>query len=168
MNDDAIQPNARYHCWYRCDSGDCFRRIHATAYSRHAGADDHYCIGGGSLTEAFRELGPAFKEATGTEVIFNFGSSGQLAEQIRQGAPVDVYAAANVDFVDQLDAEGLLIPETKTIYAQGRITLWVPKDSPLQINTVNDLVQPEIKRIARQRALWRGSSRSASIRRYLG
>ncbi len=101
-----------------------------------------------SMTEAFQELGPAFTEATGTEVIFNFASSGQLAEQIRQGALVDVYAAANVNFVDQLDKEGFLIPETKAIYAQGRITLWVPQDSPLQIETVDDLAQPEIERIA--------------------
>ena len=101
-----------------------------------------------SLTSAFEELGPAFEAETGIKVIFNHGSSGQLAEQIRQGAPVDVYAAANVDFVDQLIADGFAIPETKSIYAQGRITLWVRQDSPLQIESLDDLTGPDIERIA--------------------
>ncbi len=101
-----------------------------------------------SLTNAFEELGPAFEAETGIKIVFNYGSSGQLVEQIRQGAPVDVYAAANVDYVDQLIAEGFTLPATRTIYAQGRITLWVRQDSPLQIDLVDDLAGPDIERIA--------------------
>jgi molybdate transport system substrate-binding protein len=100
------------------------------------------------LTPAFQEIGMAFQAETGVRVIFNFGSTGQLAEQIRQGAAVDVFAAANIAFVDQLQEESLIIPETKALYAQGRITIWTRQDSPLSIGRLEDLTQPAIKRIA--------------------
>lgn len=104
--------------------------------------------GAADLTPAFQEIGAAFEAETGTKVIFNFGSTGQLAEQIRQGAAVDVFAAANITFVDELEAEGLIIPETKALYAQGRITIWVTQDSPLTLETLADLTDPAIERIA--------------------
>jgi len=100
------------------------------------------------LTPAFQEIGVAFEAETGGQVIFNFGSTGQLTEQIRQGAAVDVLAAANIAYVDQLEEENLIIPETKALYAQGRITLWVRQDSNLQIEWLEDLTNPAIERIA--------------------
>ena len=54
------------------------------------------------LAFAFQELGELFEQETGVKVIFNFGSTGQLAQQIEQGAPFDLFAAANVSFVDEL------------------------------------------------------------------
>jgi molybdate transport system substrate-binding protein len=100
------------------------------------------------LLWAFQEVGAAFTAETGTEVIFNFGASGQLTEQIRQGAPIDVFAAANIAYIEQLEAEGLIIPETKTVYAQGYLVIWVRADSSLQIDDLADLSDPSIERIA--------------------
>jgi molybdate transport system substrate-binding protein len=100
------------------------------------------------LTYAFAEIGKAYEAATGNKVDFNFGSTGQLAQQIERGAPVDVFAAANVSYVDDLETKGLVLPGTKQLYARGRITLWTRADSPLQITRVEDLAQPEIQRIA--------------------
>jgi molybdate transport system substrate-binding protein len=57
-------------------------------------------------------------------VIFDFGSSGQLAQRIIEGAPVDVYASANVSFVDEVLESGVGDPETRATYAFGRITIW--------------------------------------------
>ena len=48
------------------------------------------------LRFAFEELGKAFQEKTGTMVRFNFGSTGQLAQQIERGAAVDLFAAADL------------------------------------------------------------------------
>lgn len=101
-----------------------------------------------NLTPAFQEIGESFEEETGIKVIFNFGSSGQLAEQIRQGAPVDVFASADVVFLDNLEKEDLIFPETKIIYAEGCITLWIQQDSSLKIETLEDLKNPDIERIA--------------------
>ena len=100
------------------------------------------------LTYAFGEIGKQFEAETGHKVVFNFGSTGQLTQQIEQGAPVDVFAAANVSFVEDLERQGLILPNTKQMYARGRITLWTRADSPLQITTLSDLTRPEVQRIA--------------------
>ena len=97
---------------------------------------------------AFEEIGREFQKATGTKVVFNFGSSGMLAKQIENGAPVDLFAAANVDYVSQLEKKGLIIPDTKKIYARGRLVIWTPRNSVIRIEKLADLTSPEVKRIA--------------------
>ncbi|HEV2066118.1 MAG TPA: molybdate ABC transporter substrate-binding protein [Thermomicrobiales bacterium] len=100
------------------------------------------------LTPAFGELGPAFTDATGIGIEFNFGSTGQLAQQIIAGAPVDVFAAANVAFINQLDDQRLIIADTQALYARGRITLWTRSDSGLRITDLSQVTDPAIDRIA--------------------
>ncbi|MFL6257356.1 MAG: molybdate ABC transporter substrate-binding protein [Pyrinomonadaceae bacterium] len=100
------------------------------------------------LTPAFQALGKEFERQEGTKVIFNFGSTGQLAQQIEQGAPVDLFAAANVSFIEGLEQKSLIVPGTKQLYAQGRITLWTRDDSPVKLERVEDLARPEFKRVA--------------------
>jgi molybdate transport system substrate-binding protein len=100
------------------------------------------------LGPAFREIGSQFEGQTGIKTNFNFGSTGQLAQQIEQGAPVDLFAAADVTRIDTLEAKGRIIPGTKKVYALGRITLWTRADSPLQMERVEDLLRPEVQRIA--------------------
>jgi len=100
------------------------------------------------LTPAFEELGGLFEHETGIKVTFNFGSTGQLAQQIEQGAPVDLFAAADVRFIEALEQKGLTIPGTKALYAQGRITLWTRTDNPLKLERLEDLARPEVQHIA--------------------
>jgi molybdate transport system substrate-binding protein len=100
------------------------------------------------LAPAFEEAGRAFEQQHSTKVIFSFGSSGMLAKQIENGAPFDVFASANTEYVEELDRKGLIASDTKAVYARGRITLWTIKDSPLKIEKINDLARPEVKRIA--------------------
>jgi molybdate transport system substrate-binding protein len=100
------------------------------------------------LTPAFEELGREFESATHTKVVFVFGSTGLLTRQIENGAPFDLFAAANVSYVDQLDQEGLIVPDSKAIYARGRITLWTPNESPIRLQDIADLARPEVQRIA--------------------
>jgi molybdate transport system substrate-binding protein len=100
------------------------------------------------LVFAFQELGALFEQTTGTKVVFNFGSTGHLAQQIERGAPVDVFAAANIAFVDLLEQQGLILPDTKAAYARGRLTLWTRADSPLRLSHIGDLTGPEVRRVA--------------------
>ncbi|HEX6731059.1 MAG TPA: molybdate ABC transporter substrate-binding protein, partial [Pyrinomonadaceae bacterium] len=100
------------------------------------------------LTPAFEELGKDFQTSKNIKVIFNFGSSGMLARQIEHGAPMDIFASANVDYVTQLEQKGLTIPGTKKLYGRGRITLWTLKDSSIQIEKITDLTRAEVKRVA--------------------
>jgi len=100
------------------------------------------------LTPAFEELGVLFSDQTGIAVVFNFGSTGQLTQQIEQGAPADVFAAANRSYIDDLDDAGLVISDTVALYAQGRLTLWTRADSSLTFATLDDLTQEGVNRIA--------------------
>jgi molybdate transport system substrate-binding protein len=100
------------------------------------------------LMPAFQQLGTLFERETGVPVDFNFGSTGQLARQIEQGAPVDLFAAANVDFVDRLERQGLILPDTRALYARGRLALWTRADSPLRISRIEELAGPEVRRVA--------------------
>ena len=100
------------------------------------------------LTPAFEEIGREFQSTHKTKVVFVFGSTGMLTRQIENGAPVDLFAAANVSFVEQLEQKGLIIPGTKAIYGRGRITLWTPPESNLRLESIADLARPEVTRIA--------------------
>jgi molybdate transport system substrate-binding protein len=100
------------------------------------------------LQFAFAEIGRQFEAETGQPVIFTFGSTGNLTSQIENGAPFDILAAANVSFVDRLTAQGLTIPETQQLYAQGRIVLVVNRNSGLTVTGLADLLDPAVTRIA--------------------
>lgn len=100
------------------------------------------------LTPAFEEIGRQFEATHKTKVVFVFGSTGMLTRQIENDAPIDLFAAANVSYVDQLDREGLIIPDSRAIYARGRIALWTTDESPLRLQSITDLTRPEVMRIA--------------------
>ncbi len=100
------------------------------------------------LTPAFEELGKAFEQTYQVKITFTFGSSGMLTRQIENGAPLDVFAAANAQFIDELDKQGLIVAGTRAMYARGRITIWTTRDSPLKIEKIEDLARPEVKRLA--------------------
>ena len=61
---------------------------------------------------------------------------------------MDLFAAANVSYVDLLEQKGLIVPGTKAIYARGRITLWTSGESNLRLAGIEDLARPEVQRIA--------------------
>ena len=97
---------------------------------------------------AFPEIGALFEEECDCSVTLSFGSSGNLTEQIKAGLPADVFAAANIDYADELREVGLVIDETQQLYALGRIVLAVNRDSGLSVSDLDDLRSPEVKRIA--------------------
>jgi molybdate transport system substrate-binding protein len=99
------------------------------------------------LRLAFEDLGDRFTEQTGTPVVFSFGSSGQLREQIVNGAPFDVFASADVEYADAVIDAGRGDPATRADYGFGRIALWAAEGVPLP-DTVADLAGPAYRRIA--------------------
>jgi molybdate transport system substrate-binding protein len=116
--------------------------------NRQANPQEITVAAAADLAPAFEELGKAFEQETGIKTIFMFGSTGNLAKQIENGAPVDLFAAANISFIEELERKGLVLPDTKALYARGRITLWTRADNPLNLNRVEDLARPDVKRIA--------------------
>jgi molybdate transport system substrate-binding protein len=107
-----------------------------------------YVAAATDLASAFEEVGRSFEQSTGIRVVYNFGSTGMLAKQIENGAPVDLFAAANIEFIDRLEQKGLIIPDTKALYARGRITIWMTAGNPLKIERLEDLARPEVERVA--------------------
>jgi molybdate transport system substrate-binding protein len=91
------------------------------------------------LAFAFKDVGDAFEKKTGKKVTFSFGSTGLLAKQIAEGAPFDVFAAANVSFVDDVVKAGACYDDARSMYARGRIVMWVPKgDAPATVGALAD------------------------------
>ena len=100
------------------------------------------------LAFAFRELAPRFEGATGARLTLVFGSTGNLAQQIRHGGPADVFFAADESFVDRLVVEGALIRETRTLYAQGRVVLATARGAGPRLQALDELRGPRVRHIA--------------------
>jgi molybdate transport system substrate-binding protein len=90
-----------------------------------------------SMTEALESCAPRFGDAENADVRLSFAGSDELAAQIRQGAKVDVYAAANTRIPDELHADDLL--STPVEFATNEFVLAVPKDS--NIGSLEDLTK---------------------------
>lgn len=80
------------------------------------------------LKFAATEIAVAFTAETGMEVTLVFGSTGNFATQIREGAPFQMFMAADETYVAELAAEGLT-RDAGALYAEGRIVMIVPKGS---------------------------------------
>lgn len=102
------------------------------------------------LSAALPEIVAKYKNQTGHDVALTFGSSGNLTTQIRNGAPFDVFFSADEEYPKQLIAEGLADPNDLYRYAVGRLVLWVPNDSPLDLEKLGmrALLDTTIKKIA--------------------
>lgn len=77
-----------------------------------------------NFTAAAREIGALFETQSGYKVAFSFGSTGQLYTQITQGAPFDVYLAADQARPRKAVEEGFAVPASRFTYATGRLVLY--------------------------------------------
>ncbi|MFZ0336844.1 MAG: molybdate ABC transporter substrate-binding protein, partial [Terracidiphilus sp.] len=82
-----------------------------------------------NLMEVARVLGSDFEAQTKIHPVFSFGSTAQLATQIENSGPFDVFLAADAEHVDKLVREGLLLPGSDAVYATGVLALWIPPGS---------------------------------------
>jgi molybdate transport system substrate-binding protein len=101
-----------------------------------------------NLTDAFEELGRRFTERSGVSVAFSFGSSADLARQIEQGAPFDVFASADTEHADALAERGLLAEGSPVVYARGRLVLWLPPGGSARVGRLEDLAGPGVSKVA--------------------
>jgi molybdate transport system substrate-binding protein len=102
-----------------------------------------------NLTEVFKELGPKFEAASGIHPVFSFASTAQLTGQVANGAPFDVFAAADTEHVDQLDQKKLLTPGSRAIYARGVLAVWTPPGTKAPpIRRLQDLTNTALRVIA--------------------
>lgn len=102
------------------------------------------------LNSALKEIGNAYEKKTGEKVLISFGASGALTQQIHNGAPFDIFFSADMDYPRQLIKAGEAESNTLSEYALGKLVLWVPTDSPLDIEHqgMKALLDPSVKKIA--------------------
>jgi molybdate transport system substrate-binding protein len=84
-----------------------------------------------STTDVMKDLAAAFEARGGESVRFNFAASGTLARQIEAGAPADAYISANVEWMDFLQARGLVDEATLASVAGNALVLVAPDGSSM-------------------------------------
>jgi molybdate transport system substrate-binding protein len=102
-----------------------------------------------SLTNAFREVGKIFEAAhAGDRIVFNFASSDVLLSQIAKGAPVDVFATADMESMDRAEKQGLLADGSRQNLLGNRLVLIFPASASTTTGGLARLEQAAVRRIA--------------------
>lgn len=99
-----------------------------------------------SLTESFTELGTLFEAAhPHIQVVFNFAGSQQLAQQLAEQAPADVFASASQKYMKEAIDSGRVISGTDQIFAKNALVVIYPKANPAGLAALTDLTKPGLK-----------------------
>jgi molybdate transport system substrate-binding protein len=99
-----------------------------------------------SLTEPFQNLGTQFEGShPGVKVEFSFAGSQQLAQQLGQGAPADVFASASNTYMKSAVDSGRVDQAAVKTFANNRLVVIVPKANPAGIDELKDLARPGLK-----------------------
>ena len=130
-----------------------FQRIAATAlfvaFGSAAQAADLTVSAAASLTNAFTEIGKTFEaQNKGTKVLLNFAASGALLQQIAKGAPVDVFASADEQTMDQAARQDLVEAGTRVDFVRNALVVVVPSDSRLTAKSLAELDGANLAKIA--------------------
>ena len=114
-----------------------------------AGAGELKVAAAADLTFAFNDLAARFQTQTGNRVNLAYGSSGNFFAQIQNGAPFDLFFSADVGYPQKLEAAGLAEPGTLYQYANGRLVIWTPNASKLDLSRgLAALLDPRIGKVA--------------------
>ena len=131
----------------------CFAALALSVGLLACGSDDSNSEGDGdltvfaaaSLTEAFTELGKQYETGhEGATVKFNFASSSDLAAQIDQGAPADVFASADEPNMDKVVDSGMADGEPQA-FAGNVLEIAVPKGNPGKVESLSDFSDGGLK-----------------------
>lgn len=107
-----------------------------------------------SLTDAYREIGRNFERANpGARVVFNFAGSQQLAAQLGQGAPADVFASANAAQMTAAVNGGRVEKHTARTFVLNRLVVVTSPSSKVRIARLQDLARPGLKLVFAAKAV---------------
>src|SRR5690606_10208295 len=102
-----------------------------------------------SLGDAFKEIAREYEaQHPGDTVLLNVGASGTLLQQIKQGAPVDVFASADEATMDKAAEAGLIAPDSRHIFARNTLVLIQPANAHDRLNSLEALTTDDVRRIA--------------------
>jgi molybdate transport system substrate-binding protein len=101
-----------------------------------------------SLTESMEEIKKLYTaEKSNVTIVYNFGASGSLQQQIEQGAPADIFLSAAPKQMDALDAKSLILKDTRVNLLENKVALIIPKDGT-GITDFKDVTSDKIKKLA--------------------
>jgi molybdate transport system substrate-binding protein len=101
------------------------------------------------LQFAMQDIAARFQKETGKAVKLIYGSSGNFFQQIPNGAPFDMFFSANLDYAKRLETAGLADSGSYYQYARGKIVIWVPKESKIDLSSgMQVLRNPSVQKIA--------------------
>ena len=114
-----------------------------------AGAAELTVSAAASLTNAFKEIGTGFEaQNAGTTVRLNFAASGALLQQIAKGAPVDVFASADQETMNQAEQQQLVKAGSRADFASNSLVVIVPGDATAMPRSLRELDTPAVKKVA--------------------
>lgn len=117
--------------------------------SQRSAAQEITVAAAADLQFAMQDVAARFQKQTGKTVKATYGSSGNFFQQIQNGAPFDMFFSANLDYPKKLEASGLTERGSYYEYAKGKIVIWVPKESKLDLTSeMKALLDPSVKKIA--------------------
>lgn len=99
-----------------------------------AAAEEITVAAAADLQFAFKDIAARFENDTGNSIKLVFGSSGNFTNQIKNGAPFDMFFSADIGYPRQLETDGLVEPGTLYHYANGKIVLWARKGSNVAVD----------------------------------
>ena len=125
-------------------------RVAVMLFSICVSAQEITVAAAADLSTALPEIVAAYTKHTGQTVKLSFGSSGNLTDQIQNGAPFDVFFSADETYPVQLIEKSLAQKDSLYRYAVGRLVLWVPNELPLDLPKLGmqALLDASIKKIA--------------------
>ena len=126
-----------------------FSAIPSPAQDRSNDSEIHVAAAA-DLSSALNEIADRYERQSGVQVKLSFGASGALTQQIQNGAPFDLFFSADMDYPRQLIAAGEADEASLYPYAVGKLVLWVPANSPLDVEHqgMNVLLDQSVKKIA--------------------
>jgi molybdate transport system substrate-binding protein len=102
------------------------------------------------LSAALQEIAKNYESKTGVRLKLSFAASGALTQQIQNGAPFDLFFSADMDYPRQLIDGGQADGPSLYQYAVGKLVLWLPADSALDVERrhIDVVLDPSVKKIA--------------------
>jgi molybdate transport system substrate-binding protein len=129
----------------------CFALISTVSRTQEKRSNSELLVAAAAdLNPALNEIAQQFQESAGVHVKTSFGASGALTQQVQNGAPFDVFFSADMDYPRQLIAQGQADAASLYQYSSGKLVLWVPASSSLDVEHkgMDVLLDRSVKKIA--------------------
>ncbi len=128
----------------------CLALISTSSWTQEKAQPELLVAAAADLNPALHDIAQRYEKKTGTRIKLSFGASGALTQQIENGAPFDLFFSADMDYPKHLIADGQADAASLYQYSLGKLVLWVPSNSPLDLEHqgMAVLLDSSVKKIA--------------------